>query len=346
MVADRPLFTVIVPTRNRPATFAVALQTVLAQRCRDIEVVAVDDGSRVEHRCRYQTLIDAAPEVARLFILPPTARGHGPSFARNYGADHAHGRYLCFLDDDDEWTDPEHLDRAASVIAASNGGIDLILANQRAFCGGSPIADAVWIEDLADRLRRPADTDGAYRVGPRELLEAQGHCHLNTTIVSARLYRELGGFDEALRYEEDRDFYLRAIDKAKSIKYLPEFVSRHNVPDPAAKATLSTIETELSKRLSQLRVFDKAALFSLRPELRRYGMRQRAYVLKHIATEAGRVGQLDCAAYYARQGLAAGPTIGWLAATLAFELRRWAPFATRRRHVSHRSGPEQGRGVI
>jgi hypothetical protein len=155
-----------------------------------------------------------------------------------------------------------------------------------------------------------------------ELLGCQAHCHLNTTIVSRSFFLDLGGLDEGLRYECDRDFYLRAIDRAGAIKFLPFTVSRHNIPDPAAKASMSTAESELSKRLYQLRVLDKAVLFSIRSELRRYAMRQRAYTLKHIATEAARAGRLECAAYYAREALMTKFTLGWLGMTVLFAMRR------------------------
>jgi glycosyltransferase involved in cell wall biosynthesis len=61
-----------------------------------------------------------------------TQRGHGPGFALNFGAGLARGDYLCFLDDD-QWTDPDHLSRAAGVIVGSAEPIDLLPANQRAY---------------------------------------------------------------------------------------------------------------------------------------------------------------------------------------------------------------------
>ena len=78
---------------------------------------------------------------------------------------------------------------------------------------------------------------------------------------------------------------------------------------------MSTVESELSNRISQLRVFDKAILFSSRSELRHYAMRQRVYILKHIATEAARLGQFEAASYYARAALMTGFTFGWLGMT-------------------------------
>jgi hypothetical protein len=319
---ERPLFSVIIPTRNRSALFAAALASVLEQRFRRFEVIVVNDGSGEQHEGRYHELVAAAPDSVQLLTLLRTERGHGQSYGLNYGAAHARGDYLCFLDDDDQWIDPEHLGRAAAVIAASPEPIDLVLANQRAFRDGTPVAGVVWIEDLKDRLHGAPDAAGAYAVSPKELLQCQAHCHLNTTIVSRGFYTDLGGLDEGLRYECDRDFYLRAIDRARLIKFLPYTISRHNIPDPAAKANMSTAESELSKRLYQLRVCDKAALLSVRPELQRYAMRHRSYTLKHIAVMAARTGRFDCAAYYAREALMTKFTLGWLAATALFAMRR------------------------
>ena len=323
--AGHPLFSVIIPTRNRSTSFAVSLDSVLEQRFRDFEVIVVNDGSSEPHEARCRELVEAVPGVARVLSLARSARGHGQSFAVNFGVSHACGDYLCFLDDDDQWIDPEHLGRAAGVIAAKPERTDLILTNQRAFRHGAPVPGVVWIEDLQDRLRGGPDAAGAYRVTPAELLTCPAHCHLNTTIASRDFYLEIGGLDDGLRYENDRDFYLRAIDRARLIKHLPVTVSRHNIPDPSAQASMSTSESEISKRLYQLRVFDKAVLFSARPELRRYAMRQRTYILKHIATEAARAGRLDCAAYYAREALMAGFTLGWLGATALFAARRLYP---------------------
>jgi len=322
MSAAAPLlFSVIIPTRNRAAQFAVALQSVLDQRFRDFEIIVIDDGSTDEHAARYCGLTGHTPGNMRLLTLARTEQGHGPGHGRNCGAAAARGDYVCFLDDDDQWIDPEHLARVAGVIGASMEPVDLILANQRAFRAGKPVTNVNWIENLESRLHRRPDLAGAYSVTAAELLTCPAHCHLNTTIVSREFFRRLDGFDEGLRYEEDRDFYLRAIDRAGVIKYLPDIVSRHNIPDPASRSSMSTTLSELEKRLYQLQLLDKAALFSVRPELRRYAMRHRSYVLKHIATEAARFGQFDRAAYYARRALQTGPNVKWAGYTAWLTLR-------------------------
>jgi hypothetical protein len=233
------------------------------------------------------------------------------------------------LDDDDQWMDVEHLARTA-VLADRRPLPDLILANQRAFRAGLPVSQSIWIEDLEAHLRRQPDANGAYTVTPTELLRCRAHCHLNTTIVSRPFFFAIGGFDEALRYDQDRDFYLRAIDRAELIKFMPVTVSRHNIPDPVARTSISTTESELSRRLYQLRTSDKTVLFAARKELRASEIRYRGYLLRHIALEAARADRFDTAAYYAREALMSKFTWKWLGMTLVLICRhRFSKFCNR-----------------
>src|SRR5947207_5266444 len=168
--AEQPLFSVIIPTRNRSSLFAVALQSVIEQRFRDFEVIVVNDGSSAEHEARYHKLVGSAQRALRMLTLVHTELGHGQSYALNYGAAQARGNYLCFLDDDDQWIDPDFLGRAADVVATSQEQVELLLANQRGFQNGVVIHRAIWIEDLEERLTGVPDTAGAYIVTPSDLL--------------------------------------------------------------------------------------------------------------------------------------------------------------------------------
>ncbi len=307
------IFSVIVPTRNRPDLFARALRSVLAQRGAAFEVVVVDDGSAPEHAAAYAALAAEAGEPGRFFHLTAAARGHGHGYALNFGAAQARGAYLAFLDDDDEWVDPDYLAHVARVLAAHAGAVDLHLADQAALRDGVRLERVVWIEDLAGKLAgRVPDADGAYAVGVAELLRAHGFCHLNTTVVRRDFFAALGGMEDSIRYEEDRDFYLRAIDRAGLVMYSPRVVAHHHVPDPAAGASLSTSVSVLERKLFQSRVLDRAALFATAPAIRAYGRRHKAYVLKSIARELAREGRWRLAAWYAGQALGAGFGLKWL----------------------------------
>ncbi len=117
-----PLVSVVVPTYNGEKSIQAALDTVLAQDYRPIEVIVVDDGST-----------DATSEIIQKFqttIAPPGPQNSdttlqdgkfesgdyssfsvryfyqdnsGPSKARNAGIKLARGEFIAFLDSDDTW---------------------------------------------------------------------------------------------------------------------------------------------------------------------------------------------------------------------------------------------------
>lgn len=85
----------MIPTFNRAAGLAQALDSVLAQTIDDFEVVVVDDGST-------DRTVDLVPGVSDPRVRYHRQENAGTSAARNTGASMARGRWLAFLDDDDE----------------------------------------------------------------------------------------------------------------------------------------------------------------------------------------------------------------------------------------------------
>ncbi|MGH7118465.1 MAG: glycosyltransferase family 2 protein, partial [Acetobacteraceae bacterium] len=150
-----PFFSVVIATRNRPALFHTALSSVLAQSYPDTEVIVVNDGSDAEHQRAYDAILDgsASARVRRVTLLE-RPRGHGGAYATNAGADAAKGKYLCFLDDDDCWTDPGHLARVRTMVEAMECAPDLVITDQAAFLNGEPRPGPIWIEDLPKILAR------------------------------------------------------------------------------------------------------------------------------------------------------------------------------------------------
>jgi len=97
-----PHFSVIVPTYGRPLGLEEALRSILEQSKPDFEVVVVDDASPVP------VTLPTSDERVRLVRA---ATNGGPGAARNVGVEHAVGRALAFLDDDDVWL-PNRLELA------------------------------------------------------------------------------------------------------------------------------------------------------------------------------------------------------------------------------------------
>ncbi|HEX8029239.1 MAG TPA: glycosyltransferase family A protein [Vicinamibacterales bacterium] len=104
------LFSVVIPTYNRSALLAETLESVLAQRFADFEVIVADDGSTDGTAALLRTYGDRIRIVRQANL--------GPGAARNLAAKAARGRYLAFLDSDDRWF-PWTLDVYASVVIGS-----------------------------------------------------------------------------------------------------------------------------------------------------------------------------------------------------------------------------------
>ena len=85
---------IIVPTYNRAASLAVAIQSLLAQTWTDFEVIVVDDGSTDDTPAVVGRIAD---ERVRYLRCPHAER----SVARNHGLEAAKGAYIAFMDDDD-----------------------------------------------------------------------------------------------------------------------------------------------------------------------------------------------------------------------------------------------------
>ena len=156
-------FSVIMATRNRPADFRKAVNSVLAQSFRDIEIIVVNDGSDDGCQAQYSEILNTINGVpVQVVSLVHRPNGHGQSFAINSGVGKAKAPYVCFLDDDDYWTDPCHLRRAADVISSSP--VDLYMANQSAYRGADLALGPIWLEDLGPILERLGSRPGTERI--------------------------------------------------------------------------------------------------------------------------------------------------------------------------------------
>ncbi|AEW94363.1 MULTISPECIES: bifunctional glycosyltransferase/CDP-glycerol:glycerophosphate glycerophosphotransferase [Streptomycetaceae] len=125
-----PRFSVIVPAFKVQAYLPEALQSVLTQSYRDVEVIAVDDHSP-DHCGRIIDEAAADPRVVPVH-LPENA---GLGAARNAGIDRARGDYLLFLDGDDTLT-PGALRAVADRLAATGDPDVLVYDYARTYWNG------------------------------------------------------------------------------------------------------------------------------------------------------------------------------------------------------------------
>ncbi|WAZ22115.1 CDP-glycerol:glycerophosphate glycerophosphotransferase [Streptomyces cinnabarinus] len=175
-----PRFSVIVPAYKVQAYLHECLESVLAQSCPDLEVIAVDDASP-----------DACGAIIEEFATRDVrvrpvrlARNQGPGPARNAGMAEATGDYLLFLDGDDTLT-PGALQAITDRLKETGGPDVLVHGHADISWTGEPVIDPAAAARLGERGPapfRPADRPGLLRLPTapwnktyrREFIEREG----------------------------------------------------------------------------------------------------------------------------------------------------------------------------
>lgn len=104
-----PKASIIIPTYNRADTIRRAIKSVQAQTFADWELIVVDDGSTDNTASIIEGL------DPRMTVISQKNRGFGE--ARNAGIRASTGKYLAFLDSDDEFL-PHHLELEIAFLDA------------------------------------------------------------------------------------------------------------------------------------------------------------------------------------------------------------------------------------
>ena len=110
-MSQAPLFSIIIPIYNTEKELPRCVDSVLAQRFEDFELLLVDDGSKDGSGAICDAYAAKDPRV----ICVHQANA-GCSEARNTGVRKAKGKYLLFLDSDDMWDDANALSELQTII--------------------------------------------------------------------------------------------------------------------------------------------------------------------------------------------------------------------------------------
>lgn len=205
--------TVVVPTRDRPASLRRCLAALARQDARELDVVVVDDGSR--DRGAVEEALGSLPG-ARLLRTP----GRGPAVARNLGARAAEGEVVCFTDDDCE-PEPGWARLLAEAVAA--GDIAAGRTVPPADAGPAVIAS----QTITNALMLASLDRATGRLGFAPT------CNLAASREATRALP----FDESYPTAagEDRDWFARALESGVAPAYVPGAVVTHRQRlDPSA----------------------------------------------------------------------------------------------------------------
>jgi glycosyltransferase involved in cell wall biosynthesis len=226
-MSGTPRVSVIVAAYNAADTLPETLASVAAQSFRDLELIAVDDGST-----------DATPRVladfsqAHAWMRWLRQDNAGAAAARQRAVAEAHGELIAFLDADDLWL-PDKLALQVPIFDR-DPSTALVFADERDF---SPDGDAPHT-----RFQQKPPARG--RVLSKLFF---GNFILNSTVVVRK--RDLvaaGGFDPDHRVHEGVDLWLRLAER-HDFDYVDKVLVRYRVrPESLSHAdTLSCQQRDL-----------------------------------------------------------------------------------------------------
>jgi glycosyltransferase involved in cell wall biosynthesis len=258
----KPLTSVVIPTYNRAQATIAAVESVLTQTYRPLEILVVDDGST-----------DESADIIAQFVRTRSGgdadivffRQHnqGPSGARNAGIARARGEYIAFLDSDDRWA-PAKLDLQMNVLCRfSECGACFTDTRCVNGAGGSESAFRQFGAQSTQRV-------GIERDATRLLARSFCGFFVSSLIATSELVRRVGGFDPEVSFAEDRDFYFR-LSLSTSLAYVDEqLVCADRRPSPVDSSCRPWDHAEVRLRGHQ-RMYEKWLRLGgvLTPEVRR-----------------------------------------------------------------------------
>jgi glycosyltransferase involved in cell wall biosynthesis len=195
-----PLVSVVLPVCDGEAYLAEAIESVLAQDHRRLELIVVDDGSTDRSAAIAERYADDRVTLVR-------QANQGTGAARNAGLTAARGELIAHLDADDIWLESK-------------------LRLQVEAINADPCAGAA--RGLVEEFISP-DLSEVERRGLRDPRGPLPGLVLQAMLIRRPAHELVGGFDPAWQAGQDLDWLLRARERGVRFAHVAEVVVRRRL---------------------------------------------------------------------------------------------------------------------
>lgn len=223
-----PTVSVIIPTYNRARLVCRAVTSVLSQTFEDFELLVVDDASQDET----EKVIAEFDDPRIRYLRQPVNRD--VSAARNRGLREARGKFIAFLDSDDEWL-PDKLEAQVSRFRELPESVGLVYSGSVIQYGNdkevvfTPQCRGRVFEELL--LKNITDTGSA------------------SVMIRRNVIRVVGFFDEAIPAMEDYDYWIR-VGRFYDFEYIERpLVRYYEVEMPDRRSLVRKADIDARRRL-------------------------------------------------------------------------------------------------
>jgi glycosyltransferase involved in cell wall biosynthesis len=228
---NEPFFSVIIPTYNRADLLINTIESVLAQRFKDFELLVIDDGSTDDTR----ELVNSFCDSTNIRYIYQENKGVGA--ARNTGIKNARGEWIAFLDSDDLWL-PNHLQSHYQLITSRGAEVSWIHSGY------------IFFNDKGNQFPgfgRPLSGDVF-----AELVRNGNFMNMNTiTIQNNIIQNYLFNESRDLPPSEDRELWIR-LAAFNQVDYIPKVTCLTRMHSGRSVQNLEKIKSAVSKAVELL----------------------------------------------------------------------------------------------
>ncbi|MFH1657310.1 MAG: glycosyltransferase family 2 protein [bacterium] len=215
---ENPLVSIIIPTYNRPEFVKKAVESVLNQTYKKIEIIVVDGSPNNETEKMLQPYMIAnfpIHYIHRNEIHDGTEKDKGNlAQSRNQAIRIAKGEYIATLDDDDFWSNEKKMEKQVQFLENNQDYVA---------CGGGSIVI------LENKSKKPSIISGQFPQEKDEDIRKKmffefisglsGLCFRKTA------WEALGGYNEGLFLNEDQDFAFKLGTAGKLYNFQEYFIT-------------------------------------------------------------------------------------------------------------------------
>ncbi len=225
---SKRMVSVVVAVYNAEKYLRQTITSILDQTYREIEVIAVDDGST-----------DGSPEIlhelerqdARLTVLQNHEESDGAAAARNLGVSRATGKYLMVLDADD-FFEPDMIGKAVS--RAENTGSDVVVFDGYRYDDKNRVDLERNSILCRDKLPKDKPVFAPGENGKDLFVMTIGAAW--NVLFSMDLVRQHGLLFKSFHHADDFEFVYLAFAHARRIAVLPERLMHYRVNHSGSQA--------------------------------------------------------------------------------------------------------------
>ncbi|MDR0919812.1 MAG: glycosyltransferase, partial [Oscillospiraceae bacterium] len=213
---NMPKISVVIPCYNNARFMVQCLDSVVNQTLKDIEIIAINDGSTDETEKIIQEYADVDKRI--VFI---NRKNKGVGYSENEGIKTATGEYVAFLDSDDYY-DFKFLENAYNALQGEK--LDIVRANRVDFTGSEKHGDYKQAE--CKHVKDKSYFNKIVNASDKKLFSFANH-------IWTSIYRRDFLLDNKIFWNEgvssfnDNGFYFQTLALAETIKYIDVIAVYH-----------------------------------------------------------------------------------------------------------------------